>query len=96
MSFNYTHFLLSQGEKFLVLKKKYRQLLQERDTKTLATDEEKHADPAASTPSAQWDATNPATSAAPPMEQQDELMSCGEPENATEVNMCEDVFFRYE
>ncbi|XP_024914918.1 ankyrin repeat domain-containing protein SOWAHC-like [Cynoglossus semilaevis] len=78
------------GEKFLVLKKKYRQLLQERDTKTLATDEEKHADPAASTPSAQWDATNPATSAAPPMEQQDELMSCGESENATEFESEQD------
>lgn len=78
------------GEKFLVLKKKYRQLLQERDTKALDADEEKRTIPAASTPSAQWDATNPATSAAPPTEQQDELMSCGEPENATEVESEQD------
>ncbi|XP_023248762.1 ankyrin repeat domain-containing protein SOWAHB-like [Seriola lalandi dorsalis] len=71
------------GEKYLVLKKKYRQLLQERDTK------HQHLSPARTTATAQWDATDASTTTtktSPPhhKEQQDELMSCGEPEGAAE------------
>ncbi|XP_040008328.1 ankyrin repeat domain-containing protein SOWAHB [Xiphias gladius] len=70
------------GEKYLVLKKKYRQLLQERDTKPQDADGDgqKHLSLARTTASVGWDATDAATSSPNQKEKQDELMSCGEPE----------------
>ncbi|KAG7221650.1 hypothetical protein INR49_000017 [Caranx melampygus] len=86
------------GEKFLVLKKKYRQLLQERDAKHqgVAHDNDggqKHTSPSRTTVAAQWDVTDASTtttsssSPTPPQlkEQQDEPMSCGEPDGAAET-----------
>uniref|UniRef100_A0A3B4TJN0 SOWAHA-C winged helix-turn-helix domain-containing protein n=1 Tax=Seriola dumerili TaxID=41447 RepID=A0A3B4TJN0_SERDU len=92
------------GEKYLVLKKKYRQLLQERDNKHQGTDRDgqKHLSPARTMATAQWDATDASTTTTTTTslphhkEQQDELMSCGEPEGAAEVNMkstCFSIFF---
>ncbi|XP_071333417.1 ankyrin repeat domain-containing protein SOWAHC [Trachinotus anak] len=80
------------GEKYLVLKKKYRQLLHERDTKQQGTDGDgqKHPSPARTTATVQCDTTDASTSPPPPppppqqKEQQDEQMSCGEPEGAAE------------
>lgn len=77
---------LLQGEKYLVLKKKYRQLLHERDARHNGTDGDvrARASPARSTSAtAQWDVTD----ACPPPEkqQQEEPMSCGEADNAAEV-----------
>lgn len=80
---------LLQGEKYLVLKKKYRQLSHERDTKHYGTDEDAraHLTPARTTATVQWDMTD----ASPPQEKQrqEEPMSCGEPGSAAEVNLCE-------
>lgn len=84
------------GEKFLVLKKKYRQLLQERDNQhhhqgIIAHDDDgqKHSSPSRTrAAAAQWDVTDATTttttttSSSP--QQQDEPMSCGEPDGAAE------------
>lgn len=81
-------FTVSQGEKYLFLKKKYRQQLQERDNKKQGTE----ADGQISlivpqTPaSAQWEVTDTSTAPLQQKELQDELISCGEPESAAEVN----------
>ncbi|XP_029362842.1 ankyrin repeat domain-containing protein SOWAHB [Echeneis naucrates] len=75
------------GEKYLVLKKKYRQLLQERDTKHQGTegDGQKHSSPARTTASVQWDSTDSSTTSPPPQhKQQDEPMSCAEPKSTAE------------
>uniref|UniRef100_A0A3Q3JZY8 SOWAHA-C winged helix-turn-helix domain-containing protein n=1 Tax=Monopterus albus TaxID=43700 RepID=A0A3Q3JZY8_MONAL len=69
------------GEKYLVLKKKYRQLLQERDTKHHGTDG------ARTTATVQWDASAVSTYSPHHKQQQDELMSCGEPSSTAEVNL---------
>ncbi|XP_026223423.1 ankyrin repeat domain-containing protein SOWAHA [Anabas testudineus] len=70
------------GEKYLILKKKYRQLLHERDAKHHGTDGDAgaHVSPAKST--ATWDMRDDP----PPQgtQQQEEQMSFAEPENAAE------------
>lgn len=76
---------LPQGEKYLILKKKYRQLLHERDAKHHGTDGDTgaHVSPAKST--ATWDMRDDP----PPQgtQQHEEQMSFAEPENAAEVNL---------
>ncbi|XP_054465927.1 ankyrin repeat domain-containing protein SOWAHB [Anoplopoma fimbria] len=69
------------GEKYLVLKKKYRQMLHERDSKHQWTDGDgqRHSNPGRAPATVQWDATEASTSS-----QQDEPMSCGEPDSAAE------------
>lgn len=71
------------GEKYLVLKKRYRQMLQERDAKHPAADVDgrRHSSPARAPAAARWDAS---TSPPRQKEQQDEPMSCGEPDSAAE------------
>ncbi|XP_029292553.1 ankyrin repeat domain-containing protein SOWAHB isoform X2 [Cottoperca gobio] len=73
------------GDKYLVLKKKYRQMLQDRDAKHHGTDGD--AQSRSSTASAQasvpWDATDASTSSSQ-KEQHDEPMSCGDPDSAAE------------
>ncbi|XP_040913463.1 ankyrin repeat domain-containing protein SOWAHA [Toxotes jaculatrix] len=74
------------GEKYLVLKKKYRQLLHERDTKHQGTDgdAQRHANPTKTTATVQWNATDASTSPPQQKEHQDELILCGEPECTAE------------
>ncbi|XP_041802339.1 ankyrin repeat domain-containing protein SOWAHC [Chelmon rostratus] len=74
------------GEKYLVLKKKYRQMLHERDTKQPRTDGDgqRRSSPARAPAATQWDATDASTSSRHQAEQQDEPMSCGEPDSAAE------------
>ncbi|XP_036960029.1 ankyrin repeat domain-containing protein SOWAHB isoform X3 [Acanthopagrus latus] len=71
------------GEKYLVLKKRYRQMLQERDAKhpTADVDGRRHSSPARAPAAARWDAS---TSPPRQKEQQDEPMSCSEPDSAAE------------
>lgn len=85
-----TFYLLSncllQGEKYLVLKKKYRQLLLERDAKHNGADGDAgaHASPARSTSNtAQWDVRD--TSPPPEKKQHEEPTLCQEADNAAEV-----------
>uniref|UniRef100_A0A3Q2QA27 SOWAHA-C winged helix-turn-helix domain-containing protein n=1 Tax=Fundulus heteroclitus TaxID=8078 RepID=A0A3Q2QA27_FUNHE len=70
------------GEKYLVLKKKYRHLLQERDNKHHGTDGDpkRHLSPGRTTGSAQREAADILTSSPCKKERQDEPMPCGEPE----------------
>ncbi|XP_022045479.1 ankyrin repeat domain-containing protein SOWAHC [Acanthochromis polyacanthus] len=70
------------GEKYLVLKKKYRHLLQDRDTKHQGTDgdRQRHQSPARPPASVQWDSS----SSPHQKEQKDEAMLCGESDGATE------------
>eukprot|EP00064_Thunnus_orientalis_P016854 superscaffoldBa00003429_g16926 len=74
------------GEKYLFLKKKYRQSLQERDTKHQGTevDGQTHLSPNRTPSAVQWEVTDTSTSSLPQKELQDERMSCGEPESAAE------------
>lgn len=74
------------GEKYLVLKKKYRQMLNERDTKHLGIDRDvqRSSSPARAQATAQWDTTDASTTSPQQKEQQDEPMSCGEPDGAAE------------
>ncbi|XP_027144073.1 ankyrin repeat domain-containing protein SOWAHB isoform X2 [Larimichthys crocea] len=74
------------GEKYLVLKKKYRQMLHERDAKHPGTDGDgqRHSSPARTPATAQWDTTDASTSSSSPRhqkEQQDER----EPDGAAEA-----------
>ncbi|XP_030279992.1 ankyrin repeat domain-containing protein SOWAHB isoform X3 [Sparus aurata] len=71
------------GEKYLVLKKRYRQMLHERDAKHPAADVDgrRHSSPARAPAAARWDAS---TSPPRQKERQDEPMSCGEPDSAAE------------
>lgn len=71
-----------KGEKYLVLKKKYRQMLQEKEAKHPRIDGEgqKHSSPARAA-TAHWDARDALTRST----QQDEPMSCREP--AAEVHL---------
>nr|XP_033485509.1 ankyrin repeat domain-containing protein SOWAHA isoform X2 [Epinephelus lanceolatus] len=74
------------GEKYLVLKKKYSQMLNERDTKHLGIDRDvqRSSSPARAQATAQWDTTDASTTSPQQKEQQDEPMSCGEPDGAAE------------
>ncbi|XP_044206597.1 ankyrin repeat domain-containing protein SOWAHA [Thunnus albacares] len=74
------------GEKYLFLKKKYRQSLQERDTKHQGTevDGQTHLSPNRTPSAVQWEVTDASTSSLPQKELQDERMSCGETESAAE------------
>ncbi|XP_074499389.1 uncharacterized protein LOC141772372 [Sebastes fasciatus] len=74
------------GEKYLVLKKKYRQMLHDRDTKHHGTDGDgqRRSSPARAPATVQWDTTDASTSSPHQKEQQDEPMSCGEPDGAAE------------
>uniref|UniRef100_A0A3Q0SJW5 SOWAHA-C winged helix-turn-helix domain-containing protein n=1 Tax=Amphilophus citrinellus TaxID=61819 RepID=A0A3Q0SJW5_AMPCI len=77
------------GEKYLVLKKKYKHMLQERDTKHLRQDRDpqRHPSPARATATVQWEVTSAPTSSPHEKEEQDEPMSCGEADGAAEVNL---------
>ncbi|XP_044067667.1 ankyrin repeat domain-containing protein SOWAHA isoform X9 [Siniperca chuatsi] len=72
------------GEKYLVLKKKYRQMLYERDAKHHDGDGQSHLNPARPLATVQWDVTDTSTSSPHQKEQQDEPMACGEPNSAAE------------
>ncbi|XP_014835323.1 PREDICTED: ankyrin repeat domain-containing protein SOWAHA-like isoform X5 [Poecilia mexicana] len=74
------------GEKYLVLKKKYRNLLQERDTRHHETDgnAQRNQSLARVTAAAQWEATDILTSSPSKKEEQDEPMSCGDPDEESE------------
>lgn len=63
-------------------------MLHERDAKHQGTDGagQRHSNPARTPATVQWDATDASTSPPPQKEQQDEPMSCGEPDSAAEVN----------
>lgn len=80
---------LPQGEKYLVLKKKYRQILQERDSKHAGTEGggQRHPSPARAASAAQWDAAEAVTSCPPQKEHRDEAMPCGEADSAAEVKL---------
>ncbi|TKS76639.1 Ankyrin repeat domain-containing protein SOWAHB [Collichthys lucidus] len=76
------------GEKYLVLKKKYRQMLHERDAKHFGTDGDgqRHPSPARTPATVQWDTTDASTSSSSPRHQkeQDER----EPDGAAEAGLC--------
>lgn len=74
------------GDKYLVLKKKYRQMLHERDTRLHEADGDgqRCSSPVRTPATVQWDTTDTSTSPPHQKEQQDELMSCGEPDGAAE------------
>lgn len=80
-----------QGEKYLVLKKKYRQLLQEKEAKHPRMDGEEQSHPsptktaAAAAAAAQWDARDSPTCCL----QQDEPMSC-----AAEVKLAISYYYK--
>uniref|UniRef100_A0A3Q3LCG8 Ankyrin repeat domain-containing protein SOWAHB-like n=1 Tax=Mastacembelus armatus TaxID=205130 RepID=A0A3Q3LCG8_9TELE len=76
------------GEKYLVLKKKYRQLLHERDAKQHGTNGkgQRELSQARTTAAVQWDATDASTSFHQ-KQQRDELISRREPDSAVEVNL---------
>ena len=80
---------LSQGEKYLVLKKKYRQMLQDRDARLHGTDgdDQRGSSPARAPAAAQWDASDASTSSHQQKDQQDEPMLCGEQDEAAEVTL---------
>ncbi|XP_017274762.1 ankyrin repeat domain-containing protein SOWAHB [Kryptolebias marmoratus] len=70
------------GEKYLILKKKYRHLLQERDAKPHGSDGAQQSHPSLGrTPgTVQWEVTDSSTSSP----QQEEPMSCGDPDAESE------------
>ncbi|XP_028266275.1 ankyrin repeat domain-containing protein SOWAHA isoform X2 [Parambassis ranga] len=74
------------GEKYLILRKKYRQLLTERDAKHHETDGGRQSPARPTAATAQWEVTDAVTSRPPPQQQetQDEPMSCGEPDSESE------------
>ncbi|XP_041655097.1 ankyrin repeat domain-containing protein SOWAHA [Cheilinus undulatus] len=67
------------SEKYLVLKKKYRQMLQDRNV-----DKQRHSSPARTPAMASWDSTDTSASLPHLKEQQDEPMACGESDTAAE------------
>lgn len=76
-------FVSSQGEKYLILRKKYRHLLTERDAKHHETDggQQSPALPMAAAATAQWEVTDATSRQLPPArDTQDEPTSCGEPD----------------
>lgn len=75
------------GEKYLILKKKYRNLVQEREAKHLRPDgdRQRHLSPArTTTTSVQWEVTDAPTSTHHEKEEQDVPMSCGEADATAE------------
>ncbi|KAI9515642.1 hypothetical protein NQZ68_023292 [Dissostichus eleginoides] len=74
------------GEKYLVLKKKYRQMLQDRDARLHGTDgdAQRGSSPARAPAAAQWDASDASTSSHQQKEPRDEPMLCGEQDEAAE------------
>ncbi|CAN9515639.1 unnamed protein product [Ophioblennius macclurei] len=74
------------GEKYLVLKKKYRHLLHERDTKHQGAGgpQPRHPSPARSTAVAQWEVTDAPASPPRQKERQDEAASAGDSDCAME------------
>ncbi|KAJ4933901.1 hypothetical protein JOQ06_006710 [Pogonophryne albipinna] len=74
------------GEKYLVLKKKYRQMLQDRDARLHGTDgdAQRGSSPARAPAAAQWDASDPSTSSHQQKDPRDEPMLCGEQDEAAE------------
>uniref|UniRef100_I3KIB9 SOWAHA-C winged helix-turn-helix domain-containing protein n=1 Tax=Oreochromis niloticus TaxID=8128 RepID=I3KIB9_ORENI len=77
------------GEKYLILKKKYRNVVQEREAKSLRPDgdRQRHTSPARTTSTVQWEVTDAPTSTPREKEEQDEPMSCGEADATAEVNL---------
>nr|XP_033943433.1 ankyrin repeat domain-containing protein SOWAHC [Pseudochaenichthys georgianus] len=75
------------GEKYLVLKKKYRQMLQDRDARLHGTDgdAQRGSSPARAPAAAQWDASDPSTSSHQQKDPRDEPMLCGEQDEAAET-----------
>ncbi|XP_034552174.1 ankyrin repeat domain-containing protein SOWAHA isoform X2 [Notolabrus celidotus] len=71
------------GEKYLVLKKKYRQMLHDRDVKNSGPngDKQGRSSPARTTATVAWDSTDALTSTLHLKEAQDEPMLCGEAED---------------
>ncbi|XP_061694840.1 uncharacterized protein LOC133510661 isoform X1 [Syngnathoides biaculeatus] len=75
------------GEKYLFLKKKYRQLLQARDkdkTQMPDVDGQRHSSPTKVQASALWEATDVSDCRSQQKERLDELTTCGEPDSANE------------
>ncbi|XP_010784064.1 ankyrin repeat domain-containing protein SOWAHC, partial [Notothenia coriiceps] len=74
------------GEKYLVLKKKYRQMLQDRDARLHGADgdAQRGSSPARAPAAAQWDASDPSTSSHQQKDPRDEPMLCGEQDEAAE------------
>ncbi|CAJ1084483.1 ankyrin repeat domain-containing protein SOWAHA isoform X3 [Xyrichtys novacula] len=74
------------GEKYLVLKKKYRQMLHDRDVKNPGTNGDRHArsSPARTTAAVAWDSTDSSTSPSHLKEPQEEPMVCGEADSSAE------------
>ncbi|XP_044067660.1 ankyrin repeat domain-containing protein SOWAHB isoform X2 [Siniperca chuatsi] len=83
------------GEKYLVLKKKYRQMLYERDAKHHDGDGQSHLNPARPLATVQWDVTDTSTSSPHQKEQQDEPMACGEPNSAAEDQQTGTAFMQH-
>uniref|UniRef100_A0A3Q2XQF0 SOWAHA-C winged helix-turn-helix domain-containing protein n=1 Tax=Hippocampus comes TaxID=109280 RepID=A0A3Q2XQF0_HIPCM len=80
------------GEKYLFLKKKYRQLLQARDkdkTDLPDVDGQRHLSSTAVPATAQWEVTDTSPRAPQQRECRDELISCSEPDSATELDPLE-------
>ncbi|KAE8292776.1 Ankyrin repeat domain-containing protein SOWAHB [Larimichthys crocea] len=75
------------GEKYLVLKKKYRQMLHERDAKHPGTDGDgqRHSSPARTPATAQWDTTDASTSSSSSPHHQKEQQDEREPDGAAEA-----------
>ncbi|XP_034393692.1 ankyrin repeat domain-containing protein SOWAHA [Cyclopterus lumpus] len=86
------------GEKYLVLKKKYRQMLHERDAKHPGTDGDgqRRSSPGRAPATVQWDATDASTSSPHQKEQQHEPMSCGEPNAAAEDQQTGTAFMQHD
>ncbi|XP_026188412.1 ankyrin repeat domain-containing protein SOWAHB isoform X2 [Mastacembelus armatus] len=84
------------GEKYLVLKKKYRQLLHERDAKQHGTNGkgQRELSQARTTAAVQWDATDASTSFHQ-KQQRDELISRREPDSAVEDQQAEAVTIQH-
>ncbi|TKS76646.1 Ankyrin repeat domain-containing protein SOWAHB [Collichthys lucidus] len=76
------------GEKYLVLKKKYRQMLHERDAKHPGTDGDgqRHPSPARTPATVQWDTTDASTSSSSSPRHQKEQQDEREPDGAAEVS----------
>ncbi|XP_051914616.1 ankyrin repeat domain-containing protein SOWAHC [Hippocampus zosterae] len=81
------------GEKYLFLKKKYRQLLQTRDkdkTDLPDVDGQRHLSSSAVPATTQWEVTYTSPRAPQERECRDELISCSEPDSATECESEQD------
>lgn len=85
------------GEKYLVLKKKYRQMLHERYTKHQGTDGDgqRHSRPARPSATVLWDVTDASTSSSHQKEPQDEPMPCREPDSDAEDQQTGTAFMQH-